>query len=245
MTLSLHNPHSVLAALEMRPHDVLEVRVPPGKPSSGWAEVVEAARARQIPVRTELAEAPKARSRDDKSARLSAASANIVECRETNLDVFFKPSGDGTPGLWLALDCLQDPHNVGAIFRTAAFFGIRGILVTKDRSAPLSGTVYDVASGGMEHVPFAQPTNLSQALKLAKDAGLWVLGSSEHATQSVSAIDRGRPWLLVVGNEEQGLRRLTLDLCDEVCKIPGEGAVGSLNVSVATGILLASLAGDL
>lgn len=244
MTLSLHNPHSVLAALEVRPHDVLEVRVPPGKPSPAWAEVVAAARARQIPVRTELAEPPKPRSRDDKSARLSAASANVIERKETSLDVLFKAAGDGTPGVWLALDCLQDPHNVGAIFRTAAFFGIRGILVTKDRSAPLSGTVYDVASGGMEHVPFAQPSNLGQAIKLAKDAGLWVLGSSEHAERPVSVVDRGRPWLLVVGNEEQGLRRLTLDLCDEVCTIPGRGSVGSLNVSVATGILVASLTGD-
>lgn len=241
MTLTLHNPHSVQQAIAKRPHDVLELRLPPGKPSPAWGDAADMARSMQIPVRTELAEPPKPRSRDDKSARLSAASADVKERRETSLETFFTGPGGVTSGIWLALDCLQDPHNVGAIFRTAAFFGVRGILVTKDRSAPLSGTVYDVASGGMEHVPFAQPTNLSQAIKAAKEAGLWVLGSSEHAERPVSVIDRGRPWLLVVGNEEHGLRRLTLDLCDETCAIPGQGAVGSLNVSVATGVLLSQL----
>lgn len=146
-------------------------------------------------------------------------------------------------GLWLALDEVQDPHNVGAIFRAAAFFGVRGIVMTDVRAASLTSVVYDVASGGVEAVPFAIETNLRHSLELAKRAGVWVLGTSEHATRDVSELPNDRPWLLVMGNEESGLRRLTLDTCDEVCRITPRGeAVTSLNVSVAAGILISTLA---
>ena len=152
-------------------------------------------------------------------------------------------AGAAGGGLWLALDAIQDPHNVGSIFRTAAFFGVRGVVMTADRAAPLSAVVYDVASGGVEAVPFAVETNLRRALEAAKAAGLWILGSSEHAERGVDAVARDRPWLLVLGNEEGGLRRLTLETCDEVCRIaPGGDAVTSLNVAVAAGILIAALA---
>jgi 23S rRNA (guanosine2251-2'-O)-methyltransferase len=144
-------------------------------------------------------------------------------------------------GLWLALDRIQDPHNVGAIFRAAAFFGVAGLLVTRDQSAPLSQTVYDVASGGIEHVPFSSPPNLSRALKTAKKAGLWILGTSEHGETGVGDVPRDRPWILVLGNEESGLRRLTLEQCDCVCALSAAGPVKSLNVSVAAGVLMSQL----
>ena len=146
--------------------------------------------------------------------------------------------------MWLALDQIQDTHNIGAIFRTAAFFGVEGLLLTRDRSAPLNATVYDVACGGIETVPFVVQTNLSRALEQAKRAGVWVLGSSEHAEQDVTEIERDRPWLLVLGNEEKGLRRLTLETCDAICRLTPRGKVGSLNVSVAAGVLTAMLTGQ-
>jgi 23S rRNA (guanosine2251-2'-O)-methyltransferase len=95
----------------------------------------------------------------------------------------------------------------------------------------------------MEYVPFSLQTNLARAVEAAKAAGFWVLGASEHAATDVSQIDRDRRWLLVVGNEERGLRRLTLDHCDEVCRLTPRGPIGSLNVSVATGVLAAALTG--
>lgn len=146
-----------------------------------------------------------------------------------------------TGGLWLALDHIQDPHNVGAIFRTAAFFGVKGIVLTRDRSAPLNATVCDVASGGIEYVPFSVEANLARALETAKQRGLWTLGAAEEATTDIAEIPRDRPWLLVLGNEQHGLRRLTRDKCDMTCRIPSRGPVGSLNVSVAAGVLMASL----
>lgn len=242
MTLTLRNPHSVLAALATRPHDIFEIRVPPGRPSEAWQDIVNQAHAQGIPVRTDLASnEPSPRRRDQKSERQSIATASVREKADVPLSDLWSGESPVPGQLWLALDCLQDPHNVGAIFRSAAFFGVRGILLTKDRSAPMSGTVYDVASGGVEAVPFAQVANLAAALKQAKEAGLWLLGSSEHATQDVAAIPHDRPWLLIIGNEEQGLRRLTLDLCDETCAIPARGPVGSLNASVAAGILISTL----
>jgi 23S rRNA (guanosine2251-2'-O)-methyltransferase len=174
----------------------------------------------------------------------------VKERADTPVEVLFglEEAGDGgtapppsPPRLWVALDQVQDPHNVGAIFRTAAFFGVAGILVTRDRSAPLSGTVYDVAAGGIEVVPFSNPPNLSRALEIAKKAGLWVLGASEHADRDVGKVDRDRSWVLVLGNEEKGLRRLTMENCDELCRISSRSRIGSLNVSVAAGVLIAAL----
>lgn len=246
MTLSLRNPHSVLAVLAHRTQDVIEVRLSGVAPHGAWQEVVAQAESRRIPVSS----VPKSEGRrtqkhgfDPDAGRTAAAEAVIRERPDTPLEELFSADrvAAAPHGVWLALDQLQDPHNVGAIFRTASFFGVQGVVLTRDRSAPLTGTVYDVASGGVETVPFNLRANLAQALEAAKQAGVWVLGSSEHAERDVREVPRDRPWLLVVGNEERGLRQLTLKTCDEVCRLTPRGAVTSLNVSVATAVLVASL----
>jgi 23S rRNA (guanosine2251-2'-O)-methyltransferase len=238
--MTLRNPHSVLAALSARPRDVLEVRLPPHKPAGTWLQVADLARSTGIAVRTDLQPPLRAALRE-KSERVGLASALVRERESPPVEQLWQDLAAHPHGLWLALDCLQDPHNIGAIFRTAAFFGVRGVILTRDRSAPMSSTVYDVASGGVEAVPFSIVTNLAQTLRDAKQAGLWLLASSEHAPRDVTEIPLDRPWLLVIGNEEHGLRRLTLDLCDEACRIAPRGEVTSLNASVATGILVATL----
>lgn len=253
--LTLRNPHSVLAALASRPDAVAEVRVPEGKGHGAWERVATEARRLGRPVRAlPSAEARDPRDRRDRRDRgrpqggtggggRTGAEAYVDDREAVSLDELFagRPSG----GLWLALDQVQDPHNVGAIFRTAAFFGVRGIVMTDVRAASLTSVVYDVASGGVEAVPFAVETNLRRALQAAKRAGVWILGTSEHAKRDVSEVPVDRPWLLVVGNEESGLRRLTLETCDEICRVSPRGdAVTSLNVSVATGILIGALAGS-
>ncbi len=249
MALELRNPHSVLATLGHRPQAVLEVQLSTSQPSAGWDAVLALAAEHRIPVRRVAARNEprrKGKNRRESATTMGRTGTNIATVKEhpdVPLDQLFRDVDANGRGLWLALDQIQDPHNVGAIFRTAAFFGIRGIVVTKDRSAPLSATAYDVASGGLESVPFAQPPNLSRAIKQAKDAGLWVLGTSEHATRDLSEVDRDRPWLLVLGNEEKGLRRLTSEHCDELCRITPRGEIASLNVSVAAGVLMAALCG--
>ena len=157
-------------------------------------------------------------------------------------DVFTDDKGSPQQSsLYLAVDCLQDPQNVGAIFRTAAFFGVRGIVLTRDRSAPLNATVHDVASGGVEYVPFSVQANLSRALDAAKKSGLWILGTSEHAETDFCDVKPDRSWLLVLGGEEKGMRRLTQEKCDVICRLTPRTSVTSLNVSVAAGVFIAGL----
>lgn len=244
MALELRNPHSVLAALERRPRGVLEVRLA-GAPHGAWADVVRSAESQKVPV-VRGVERREGRREPKDGGRAGGASALVRERDDISLAELFAGAAQrsGGRGVWLALDQIQDPHNVGAIFRTAAFFGIEGIVLLRDRAAPINATVYDIATGGVEVVPFSLQTNLSRALEQAKQAGVWVLGSSEHAEQSIFQVSRDRPWLLVLGNEEKGMRRLTREHCDVVCGLPPRGAVTSLNVSVAAGVLIAALTAD-
>ncbi len=242
--LTLRNPHSVLAALAIRPDAVAEVRIPGGKPHGAWERVVAEARRRGRTVRPVSEREERGPRRPQAAGGRTGAEAYVDEREPVPLEALFEADARGAAGagLWLALDQVQDPHNVGAIFRTAAFFGVRGIVMTDVRAASLTSVVYDVASGGVEAVPFAIEKNLRRALEAAKQAGVWILGTSEHAPRDVTQVPVDRPWLLVVGNEEVGLRRLTLETCDDVCRVSPRGdAVTSLNVSVATGILIATL----
>jgi len=240
MSLVLKNPNSVLAALTHRPADVFELRLAPGTPSPKWSAAADLARSHGIPIRTNLAQTERRGPADRKSERVGSSVALVRECPDSLVDALFADE-DSAPGLWLALEQLQDPHNVGAIFRTAAFFGVRGIVLTRDRSAPLSATVYDVASGGLECVPFAVVPSLSRALTLARDAGITILGTSEHATQSLDDAAATPRTLLLLGNEEHGLRRVTSESCDALVRLVPRGPVESLNVSVAAGISMATL----
>ena len=255
MTLALRNPHSVLAALRLRPGAVASVSPPAGRPTPAWAAALDAAHAAGVP----LVDAPPKptggrRGRrgggPERDARGGGGEARVAPKPPVGLGEVFAGADPHAPGLWLALDRIQDVHNLGAIFRNAAFFGVRGVIFTRDQSAPLTAAAYDVACGGVEAVPHAVPTNLAAALSKAKDAGLWTLGTSEHSdpgvpTGSAFEIDRDRPWLVVIGGEEKGLRKRTLDLCDEVCRLPpgpgNAGPVTSLNAAVACGAILAAL----
>jgi len=238
--LVLKNPHSVLAVFDTRPQDVFEVRVERGRLSEAWQQVADRARQTGVTVHEAAGSTGGMKNQGAGPQRGGGSEAVVRERQGIELDTLFAADGQ-TTGLWLGLDQLQDPHNVGAVFRTAAFFGVRGIILTRDRSAPLSSAVYDVASGGVEHVPFSVQTNLSRSVEIAKQAGLWILGTSEHAERDIAEMDRDRRWLVLVGNEEKGLRRLSLDICDETCRITPRGPVGSLNVSVATAVIVATL----
>ena len=147
--------------------------------------------------------------------------------------------------LLLVLDSIQDTHNLGAILRTAECSEVHGIIVTKHNSAPLNETVVKTSAGATEFLKICPVNNLSNTLKELKDNGFWIIGSSldkspDGSAQSniYSQIDYKIPLALVVGNEEKGIRRLTANNCDILVNIPMRGKIQSLNVSVATGILL-------
>ena len=141
--------------------------------------------------------------------------------------------------LFLVLDQVQDPHNLGACLRTADAAGAHGLIVPKDNSAPLSPIVHKVASGAAETVDIFRVSNLSRSLDNMKQKGIWLLGTSDKATDSLYAQDMRGPIALVMGAEGKGMRRLTEQACDVLMRLPMAGdCVSSLNVSVATGVCL-------
>jgi 23S rRNA (guanosine2251-2'-O)-methyltransferase len=152
-------------------------------------------------------------------------------------DLLTALQSDAAP-LLLALDGVQDPHNLGACLRTADACGALAVVVPKDRAAQLTPTVRKVAAGAAETTPVVAVTNLARTLKLLKEAGLWVVGADAAAGQAADAVDLKGPVVLVLGAEGTGLRQLTRQNCDFLARLPQLGAVESLNVSVAAGMLL-------
>lgn len=143
-----------------------------------------------------------------------------------------------TDPLLLALDGVQDPHNLGACLRTADACGVLAVIVPRDRAAPLNATARKVAAGAAETTPVATVTNLARTLGLLKAAGLWIVGAHAQGPQQAHEIDLTGPRVLVMGAEGAGLRQLTQRHCDWLVRLPSLGSVESLNVSVATGMLL-------
>ena len=138
----------------------------------------------------------------------------------------------------LVLDGVQDPHNLGACLRTADATGALAVVIPKDRAVQLNATVRKVAAGAAETTPLAVVTNLARTLRLLKDAGLWIVGADAEAPKLAHETDLAGPIALVMGAEGPGLRQLTRDTCDFLVRLPQQGSVESLNVSVATGMLL-------
>lgn len=145
----------------------------------------------------------------------------------------------GHDALVLVLDGIQDPHNLGAILRTADCAGVDFVVITKRRSAPVTETVRRIACGGAESVPIVLANNLRNALEKLKACGVWVAGTSDHKTsRSIYNANLKGPLAIVMGAEGDGIRHLTGETCDFLVRIPMLGSVPCLNVSVATGVCL-------
>lgn len=140
--------------------------------------------------------------------------------------------------LLLALDGVQDPHNLGSLLRSADGAGAHGIIVPKRRSVGLTMTVARTSAGAVEHVPVAQVSNLVQTLAELKERGLWVVGADMSAKQDVWEADLTGPLVLVIGGEDKGLGRLVRETCDFLVRIPMRGHINSLNAAVAGAVLL-------
>jgi len=138
----------------------------------------------------------------------------------------------------LILDCVQDPHNLGAILRTADGAGVHAVVAPKDKAVGITETVRRISVGAADHVPFVQVTNLARTMEHLKKAGLWLVGTTDHTDKSIYDLDLKGPLALVLGAEEKGMRRLTEENCDFLAKIPMSGKVECLNVSVSAGVCL-------
>ena len=168
--------------------------------------------------------------------------ATIPSFEYRDIDEIISEAKSSQYPLLLLLDSIQDTHNLGAILRTAECFGVDGILMTIHQSAPVTGIVEKTSAGAVNHLKIAKVTNLNREIQKLKDEGFWIVGSSLENSQDYSKIDYKMPIAVIVGNEEKGIRKLVADNCDFLVQIPMQGKIQSLNVSVASGILLAEIA---
>lgn len=153
-------------------------------------------------------------------------------------DVLADVTERGEMPLFILLDELEDPHNLGAILRTCDAAGAHCVLIPKRRACPLNATVAKTSAGAVEYVPVAQIGNIAQTIRSLKKAGFWVVGADMDGTENFYDANLTGPLLLVVGSEGKGMGRLTKELCDFLVKIPMHGRINSLNASVACSLLL-------
>lgn len=138
----------------------------------------------------------------------------------------------------LILDELEDPHNLGAILRTADATGVHGIIIPKRRAVGLTETVAKASAGAIEHVPVARVTNIASTIDELKANNIWIVGTDEKGSKDYRTLDGDTPIALVIGNEGKGISRLVKDKCDWTIRLPMKGSISSLNASVAAGILM-------
>jgi 23S rRNA (guanosine2251-2'-O)-methyltransferase len=183
------------------------------------------------------------RSSLDKMTNKQNHQGVMLEVRQTSkktehdLDEVLEQNKDNNP-LYLVLDSVQDPHNLGACIRTADAAGVTAVIIPNDRAASINETVRKVASGAVENVTVISVVNLVRALKKIKDSGVWVVGTAGDAEQSIYELDLKMPTAIVMGGEGKGMRSSVQKECDYIAALPINGQVESLNVSVAAGVVL-------
>lgn len=164
--------------------------------------------------------------------------AEIESYKTYTVDEITSSIPEGKIPLLVALDGIQDPHNLGAVLRTMACVGGDGVIIEKNRSVSLNGTVAKVSVGAIDIVKVAQVTNLSQTLRNLKQKGYWIVGTDIADARDYRSMKYDMPVVLVIGSEGEGMHRLVRENCDFNVTLPMESDIGSLNASVAAGILL-------
>jgi 23S rRNA (guanosine2251-2'-O)-methyltransferase len=229
--------HAVREALEAgRPID--HILLARGRQDRRAEEIVQLARASGIPVRFEdRARLDRLANSRDHQGIVAVAAAGAT----TVLDDILKranAASAGARGLIVLLDGVEDPHNLGAIIRTALAAGAHGVVIPERRAAGLTDTVARASAGALAHLPVAKVTNLVRTMEELKEAGYWLIGLDEDAPKSYTQANYTSPVGIVLGGEGKGLHELTRKRCDFLVSLPTTGPVKSLNVSVAAGVVL-------
>ncbi len=231
--------NSVKSMLTQNPHLVIEFFAQAGK-SQKKSELIALAKKHSIPV---------------KSISKQKITKHFGDCNHQGVFLKIKATKilieseffanfdfNNSKNIFLILDEIQDPHNFGAILRTANALGVAAVIITKDKSVGVNAAVRKVSCGASEITPIVRVNNLSRFLKELKQKGVWVVGTIlDENSEPLSTFKCSGPVALVVGREGKGMRELTAKNCDYLVHIPMEGEIESLNVSVATGIFLYSI----
>src|SRR6266404_1378567 len=228
--------HAVKEALEAR-RPIDRIAIAKGRQDTRVEEIVQLARKQGVPVRFEdRGQIDRLAHSKDHQGVVALAAARAAASLEDSLA--HANAGHGQPGLIVLLDGVEDPHNLGAIVRTALAAGAHGVVIPERRAAGLTDTVARASAGALSHMPVAKVTNLARAMEELKEAGYWLIGLDEDAEKSYTQADYTSPVGIVLGGEGQGLHELTRKRCDFVVSLPTVGPVKSLNVSVAAGVVL-------
>jgi len=234
-TETIYGMHAVRIMLERHPERVHNVRIAQEREDPRVRAIDELARRHHRPVQRVEVQALKRLLGD---VAHQGVAADITPLPPWTEDELLAALQSASAPLLLALDGVQDPHNLGACLRSADACGALAVIVPRDRAAQVTPTVRKVAVGAAETTPVVAVTNLVRTLKLLKQAGLWVVGADAAGDKSADQADLKGPVVLVLGAEGTGLRHLTKQNCDFLVRLPQLGAVESLNVSVAAGMLL-------
>jgi 23S rRNA (guanosine2251-2'-O)-methyltransferase len=226
----------VEGALANDPERIRELLVEQNSKNARINEILAAARKHGIQVRTMGKDQLEKMSGEARHQGVVARYETPPMLGENDLESLVENAGPDC--LVLVLDGVTDPHNLGACLRSAAAAKVTAVVVPKDRAVGLTPTVRRASAGGADLVPLVAVTNLARTLRSMKDAGVWVTGLAGETEQSIYQVDFKGPVAIVLGSEGDGMRHLTRELCDFVAKIPMPGNMESLNVSVATGVVL-------
>lgn len=232
----LRGIHAVKEALEaQRPID--RIAIAKGRQDTRIEEIVQLARKNSIPVRFEdRYQLDRLANSKDHQGVVALAAARAAATLDDILTT--ANQAHGQIGLIILLDGIEDPHNLGAIVRTALAAGAYGVVIPDRRAAGLTDTVARTSAGALAHLPVVKVTNLARAMEELKQAGYWLVGLDERADKTYTEVDYTSPVGIVLGSEGQGLHELTRKRCDFVVSLPTTGPVKSLNASVAAGIVL-------
>ena len=222
--------HAVYEALAAR-QPIERIHIAREAQSGKVKQIVELAREHGVPVRKEERVVLDRLARGEVHQGIVAISGEVGYA---DFEVLFK----GEKPLIVVLDGVEDPHNLGAVIRTADACGVSGIVVPERHSAPLSAAVAKASAGASAYMPVVRVKNLVNAIDEMKHRGVWVVGVDAAGTQEWTGFDYRSPLALVLGGEHRGVRRLVREHCDAVVRLPMHGKIASLNISVAAGVVL-------
>lgn len=228
--------NAVTGLLEQQPEHVLELLQETGARGERLDSVLALARSLRIAIQPIDRKRLDQKIGHDRHQGVAAKVRLVARFSESDLPRMIEAAGDQT--LILILDGVTDPHNLGACLRSAAAANCTAVMVPKDRAAGLNDTVLRASAGTALSVPLVQVTNLARALEAIKQLGVWTYGAAMEGSNSLYRTDLRGKLALVLGAEGAGLRRLTRETCDGLVHIPMPGAIESLNVSVACGVML-------